>query len=815
MKKLLILLFVLAAAFTSCDKYDDSDLKSKVESLESRVSALEKIQEAYKNKLTIDAIQPTDNGYIIVFSDKSTVTITNGKDGKDGKDGDTFITSIEIGDLAITFKLSDGSSFEIPRTVQLAISLKCDDEIMMPANSTRDINYEVTADTDVEIEVITSADLDAKVYPDDPSNKKGHIRLFTKSSEMNEFSKVIVLVSNGVNTLMKKVSFTQQGMEVIDNNNKSADCDGGNVALEFYTDGPYEVIIPEAAQSWISIVPQSRAVEKQSVTLQLASNSGEERWSEIIVNRSDGKSTLVFYIYQQAYTDPSDRPAIEYSKKSDRETLIDIYKALDGTTWGDACWCTDMPLESWTGVEVNSEGRVISLSIHNPKGKIPGTIGNLTELKRLELWYISTDYIPDEINMLTKLEHLIMPSAWQKSGLTNSIPESILSLTNLKTLDLSRHKWISIPQTLVNLKNLETLNLHSNNIQGNIPSFIGELHNLKLLDLSYNQFSGPIPESFQNLTNLESLNLTLNSLSGEIPSWIGDLPNLQILSLDMNEFSGQMPLSITKLSQLKQLTISDNELTGSIPTQIGDLSNLVHLSLEENNLNGSIPESILNLKNLEFLGLYHNKLTGTIPVGLGKLPKIKSVRLSDNQLTGEIPGDLGYVSEQVWLWRNHLTGSIPDSFKDKEWFKNGWGQIVSENDLNLTNLLPLPAPDFTMYENPAGSQLVNINNLYNPTGITVYFQWHTRCQYFDDALKLVKQLYDSYTSKQLKVISMTYSECSSTATTMPWKTYYNSQLFYPTYASPQICIIQNGKLIWSDMIQDRFDIIEFVKSLNL
>ena len=76
MKKCILLLIAFCIALSSCEK-QNAELREMIGSLENRISVLEKIQEAYKNKLTINAIQPTQDGYIIVFSDNSVVEITN------------------------------------------------------------------------------------------------------------------------------------------------------------------------------------------------------------------------------------------------------------------------------------------------------------------------------------------------------------------------------------------------------------------------------------------------------------------------------------------------------------------------------------------------------------------------------------------------------------------------------------------------------------------------------------------------------------------------------------------------------------------
>lgn len=411
--------------------------------------------------------------------------------------------------------------------------------------------------------------------------------------------------------------------------------------------------------------------------------------------------------------------------------------------------------------------------------------------------------------MLTNLEYFVIRALPQNHSM-GMMPESIGKLTNLKYLDLDVN-WTGIPESISNLKKLETLSLHFNNIGGKIPNCIGELINLRELDLSHNNFSGILPQSLENLTQLEVLDLGNNNLSGEIPSYIGNFSKLKILSLYMNHFSGQIPRSITNLSLLTELVLSDNNISGSIPSDIGNLKNLRVLNLEELQLNGNIPESILQLENLEDLMLFMNELTGTIPKGIGDLKNISSVRLGYNKLSGEIPYDLGNVKNQVWLNQNNLTGPVPESFRDKDWFRNGWGQIVDGNNLNLEGLLPVPAPDFEMYSDTEWRIPVQIDELYNKDGITILFQWTSSCSYFNDAYNMLKNLHESYEESKVKIISMTFNRCESTALTMPWNTYYNSQLFYPTYAVPTITVIYDGMVVWSDLIQDRKDLPNFIK----
>lgn len=65
---------------------------------------------------------------------------------------------------------------------------------------------------------------------------------------------------------------------------------------------------------------------------------------------------------------------------------------------------------------------------------------------------------------------------------------------------------------------LLNLDLHSNQLDGTIPSTLGNLTNLHSLDLSRNMLSGQIPPALGDLKNLTHFNVSYNNLSGPIPS---------------------------------------------------------------------------------------------------------------------------------------------------------------------------------------------------------------------------------------------------------------------------------------------------------
>ena len=186
---------------------------------------------------------------------------------------------------------------------------------------------------------------------------------------------------------------------------------------------------------------------------------------------------------------------------------------------------------------------------------------------------------------------------------------------------------------LFHIRSLARLGLCFNQIQGELPGDrIANLTNLIDLDLSYNDFNGPIPSQLFNLSYLQYLDVSYNSFSGNIPNEIGNKTELQELSLQHNNFFGKIPSSILNLKRLETLDLSYNSLSMEIPIDIGNLSNIIILNFRNNELTGTIPSSIWKLPKLEKLELENNLFIGEIPSWLFNITGLKSLYLGGNHL---------------------------------------------------------------------------------------------------------------------------------------------------------------------------------------
>lgn len=83
-------------------------------------------------------------------------------------------------------------------------------------------------------------------------------------------------------------------------------------------------------------------------------------------------------------------------------------------------------------------------------------------------------------------------------------------------------------------------------LKGVIPPELGNLSELRVLDLGIKKLTGSIPPELGNLSKLETLNLQHNLLSGSIPPELGNLSDLRLLVIQGNDFNGCVPKALSE-----------------------------------------------------------------------------------------------------------------------------------------------------------------------------------------------------------------------------------------------------------------------------
>ncbi len=253
-----------------------------------------------------------------------------GPQGNPGVNGDSFFQSVTQDNEFVYFTLADGTVISLPKRISLAIEFDSDDLVVMQTNSSRDIRYTVTSILpDVEVEVISSADIKAKVVSDD--SYSGVIRVKTGDA-IDEYTKVVVLVSNGEKVIMKTLEFEESAIEVIDEAMVIGPAEGGIVELIYLSNVDCEVVIPDEAKEWISLAPATKSLQQRSVNIVLQPNTEYYRSATVTIKAKDGSLSLEYVIEQDGdlgvYIDPMAVPDNEIWYVSTTDKPISLTSVL-------------------------------------------------------------------------------------------------------------------------------------------------------------------------------------------------------------------------------------------------------------------------------------------------------------------------------------------------------------------------------------------------------------------------------------------------------------------------------------------------------
>ena len=162
---------------------------------------------------------------------------------------------------------------------------------------------------------------------------------------------------------------------------------------------------------------------------------------------------------------------------------------------------------------------------------------------------------------------------------------------------------------------------------------MGELKNLRRLDLSHNKLEGPIPTSLCTLQRMESLSLGGNELNGSLPNCIGQLSQLKDLNVYSNQLSGTLfEQHFFKLSNLESLYLDNFRLNVSFnwvpPFKLRSLYMIsCHIGL-------AFPAWLQSQKNLQYLSLSNANISSIPNWFWNTFVNLRSLDLSYNQLQG-------------------------------------------------------------------------------------------------------------------------------------------------------------------------------------
>ncbi|KAF3456721.1 hypothetical protein FNV43_RR01375 [Rhamnella rubrinervis] len=271
-------------------------------------------------------------------------------------------------------------------------------------------------------------------------------------------------------------------------------------------------------------------------------------------------------------------------------------------------------------------------------GEVPPSLGNLTQLKNFDISYNNLSLTKlNTIYELPKFQTLALGSCN-----LSEFPSFLKTQDQLEKLDLSSNRIEGqIPKWFWGIakKKLEMLDLSHNKLQGSLdasPLFTSffeiskikrlilksltylrtssaepfrngwSMPELQVLVLRWNKFYGPIwhPYKFRGFESLRIMDLSFNNFSGRLPSeyftnWVGMIQATYGNKKTLIYMEDRYPFTYNRASMIVISKGVEIKLERILKT-------LTSIDLSNNRFDGEIPSSIGNLQN---------QLTGPIPQG--------------------------------------------------------------------------------------------------------------------------------------------------------------------------------------------------------
>ena len=226
---------------------------------------------------------------------------TDGEDGVDGKDGTNGIfKSVTEDNDNVYFTLEDDSVITIPKSdnSKFAIAFDTTDIAILNGGESKTISYTITSAT--ENTVVKAIAQDGwKVKINTTSTNKGTITI-TAPNPIVE-SEILVFANDGsYRTVMVSLNCAQ-GQIIIADNSIDATPAGGTQEIKLRTNLDYTVEIPEDAQSWLSLVPQTRALREDTIVFEVTANEGIQRYATVAL-KGEQNNTFQTIIFRQLGT---------------------------------------------------------------------------------------------------------------------------------------------------------------------------------------------------------------------------------------------------------------------------------------------------------------------------------------------------------------------------------------------------------------------------------------------------------------------------------------------------------------------------------
>lgn len=283
----LLFAFSLGLAIAGCAKYDDTELRGKVDNLTSEVNTLKANQQAMQAVIDVwkagGYVASIDNSVpgqhtITFYGDKGKTVVIY--DGEDGADGDTFFKDVTSDENGVTFEKQDGTKIFIPFAKAFKLVIE-NPEAEVEAGANVEFAYKVeNANSTTSVDVFAGGNYAAVV--DAEASK---IVVTAPTPAVN--GSVLAWAQNEEGLFsMRKLSFIVKAETTVvtkEEELQAIPAEAGEFVVKVVSNVDIKVAEPEV--DWVTV-----AVTKADykLTLTLAENTtGEPRETTIKVLRAD------------------------------------------------------------------------------------------------------------------------------------------------------------------------------------------------------------------------------------------------------------------------------------------------------------------------------------------------------------------------------------------------------------------------------------------------------------------------------------------------------------------------------------------------
>ena len=495
MKKLLTLFTLLAMfAFASCEENggDDVNPNDKTEQPEDGNGDTEKPDDNNGDTEIPDDAYIALNKEVVTFSpDGESVDIkvysnytwelTNNCDWVT-----TSITSGEASDEGVTVTLSADLSYDNREGTiifscgkakkPLVVSQSFKEAIIADENSVFNVSAEggnviIAYQTTVECEVVIPSNAQSwlSLTPTTRGLVSGSATLtVAENTTYSERSAVIKVVKVGDNTLFAEYTINQVQNDAIIAENNTFELSGieQSINIAYWTNVECEVVIPEESQSWISLAPATRALVKESATLNIAeNNTGAERCAVVKVVATNNNELLAEYTitqnqrYFMEYTSKDGYTITPYNSWAFDATII-RNEYIDGKGYIDF----DAPITSIGGLAFISCSSLVSVTIPDGVTSIgEAAFSHCSSLASVTIGNSVTEIGEGAFGGCTSLESVTIPDSVTSIGDSAfynceslesvTIPDSVTSIGDYAFDYCTSLESITIPDSVTSIGN--------------------------------------------------------------------------------------------------------------------------------------------------------------------------------------------------------------------------------------------------------------------------------------------------------------------------------------------------------------------------